>query len=46
MATAADPLVSLYEYLHSNYQRDMDYVDGVLEERNLGENTHADLNPS
>lgn len=43
---AASPLpnfVSLYEYLHSDYQPDMDYVDGVLEERNLGENQHADL---
>ncbi len=43
MAAAASPLVSLYEYLHSDYQPDMDYVDGVLEERNLGENSHADL---
>ncbi len=42
-AAAATPLVSLYEYLHSDYQPDMDYVDGVLEERNLGENSHADL---
>ena len=43
---AALPLsapVSLYEYLHSDYQPDMDYVDGVLEERNLGEFDHADL---
>ena len=43
MAAAASPLVSLYEYLHSDYQPDMDYVDGVLEERNLGEHDHADL---
>ena len=42
-AAAASPLVSLYEYLHSDYQPDMDYVDGVLEERNLGEHDHADL---
>lgn len=42
-AAAANPLVSLYEYLHSDFQPDMDYVDGVLEERNLGENAHADL---
>lgn len=42
-AAAINPLVSLYEYLHSDYQPDMDYVDGVLEERNLGENEHSDL---
>lgn len=43
MAAAPQPLVSLYEYLHSDYQPDMDYVDGVLEERNLGENSHSNL---
>ncbi len=42
-AAAVNPLVSLYEYLHSDYQPDMDYIDGVLEERNLGENDHSDL---
>jgi Uma2 family endonuclease len=44
MAAAPVPsFVTLYEYLHSDYQPDMDYVDGVLEERNLGEYDHADL---
>jgi Uma2 family endonuclease len=43
MAAAPHPLVSLYEYLHSDYQPDVDYVDGVLEERSLGEHNHADL---
>ncbi len=44
MAAAAVTVpVSLYEYLHSDYSPDMDYVDGVLEERNLGENEHSDL---
>ena len=42
-AAPVPPFVSLYEYLHSDYQPDMDYVDGVLEERNLGENEHSDL---
>ena len=42
-AAPASAPVSLYEYLHSDYQPDMDYVDGVLEERNLGEFDHADL---
>jgi Uma2 family endonuclease len=41
LATAA--LVSIEEYLHSMYHPDVDYVDGVLEVRNLGENQHSDL---
>jgi Uma2 family endonuclease len=42
-ALAAAPLVSVEEYLHTPYHPDVDYVDGVLEERNLGENQHSDL---
>jgi len=41
MATGS--LVSLEEYLTSVYQPDCDYVDGQLEERNLGERTHSKL---
>ena len=41
MATGA--LVSIEEYLATTYDPDCDYVDGVIEERNLGENDHADL---
>jgi Uma2 family endonuclease len=41
MATAA--LISLEEYLRTAYHPDCDYVDGVLEERNLGEWNHGDL---
>ena len=41
MATGA--LVSISEYLSTSYDPDCDYVDGVIEERNLGENDHADL---
>ena len=37
--TPAAP-VSLYEYLHTVYESDMDYVEGVLEERNNGEFDH------
>lgn len=40
---AANPVslpVSIEEYLHSVYEPDMDYVDGVLEDRNLGEMDH------
>lgn len=41
MAAAASAIpVSVYEYLHSVYEPDLDYVDGYLEERNLGEFEH------
>ncbi len=43
MAAAALPFLSIDEYLHSVYEPDMDYVDGVLEERNLGELDHSGL---
>jgi len=36
-------LVSIEEYLSSSYEPDCDYVDGVLEERNLGEYDHGNL---
>ncbi len=39
MATAA--LVSVEEYLKTVYRPDCDYVDGVVEERNLGEIDHG-----
>ena len=42
-AAPVPPFVSLYEYLHSDFQPDLDYVDGVLEERNWGENEHSNL---
>ena len=41
MATAT--LISLEEYLRTAYDPDCDYVDGVLEERNVGEWNHGDL---
>src|SRR5437588_7173666 len=34
-------LVSLEEYLHTDYSPDCDYVDGVLEDRNVGQRKHA-----
>jgi Uma2 family endonuclease len=44
MATlAANPLVSVEEYLRTFYRPDCDYVDGVIEERNLGEAEHGVL---
>ena len=42
MATAP-ALVSLDEYLHTAYHPDCDFVDGHIEERNLGEREHARL---
>ena len=40
MATAP-PLLSIEEYLRTSYHPDADYVDGEIEERNLGEYEHA-----
>jgi len=35
---------ALYEYLHTSYEDgDRDFVDGTVEERNLGERDHARL---
>ncbi len=36
-----ETLVPVQEYLSSDYEPDCDYVDGVLEERNLGEREHS-----
>ena len=33
--------VSLAEYMNTDYEPDCDYVDGVLEERNVGKHRHA-----
>src|ERR1700739_3147402 len=43
MATATPLPISISEYLHTSYQPDCDYVDGRIEERNLGELDHAEL---
>ena len=44
MAAAAVTIpVSLYEYLHTDYSPDCEYMDGVIEERNLGEIDHSDV---
>ena len=40
---SAGTLVSLEEYLKTMYHPDCDYVDGVVEERNLGEFDHANV---
>jgi Uma2 family endonuclease len=36
-------LVSVQEYLSTSYRPDCDYVEGVIEERNLGEHDHSYL---
>jgi Uma2 family endonuclease len=38
---AADTLISVEEYLHTSYSPDMEYVDGVLVDRNGGEWQHS-----
>ncbi|HEV2644946.1 MAG TPA: Uma2 family endonuclease [Acidobacteriaceae bacterium] len=42
MATAP-ALISIEEYLATSYHPDCDYVDGDIQERNLGEREHARL---
>lgn len=41
MATGA--LIPVSEYLRTMYHPDCDYVDGEVQERNLGEQDHSDL---
>ena len=40
---AEAPLVTVEEYLHAVYQPDCDYVDGRIEDRNVGEYDHGYL---
>jgi Uma2 family endonuclease len=40
---ATKELISIGEYLSTSYDPDCDYVDGVVEERNLGETDHSSL---
>ena len=42
-AAVSIPHIPVGEYLGSVYRPDVDYVDGVLEERNVGELDHADV---
>lgn len=41
MATTPAARVSLEEYLNTNYEPDCDYVDGTLEDRNVGKQKHS-----
>jgi Uma2 family endonuclease len=38
-----EKFISVEEYLDSDYEPDMDYVDGHLGERNVGETEHSEL---
>jgi Uma2 family endonuclease len=40
---AAPTLISIDEYLSTSYHPDCDYIDGEIQERNLGEREHARL---
>jgi Uma2 family endonuclease len=42
-AAAAVSFIPVAEYLSSSYEPDVDYVDGYLEDRHVGENEHSDL---
>lgn len=41
MATASPVPISINEYLHTRYEPDRDYVDGLVEARNVGAPDHA-----
>ena len=44
MSALANPvLVSVEEYLRTSYRPDCEYIDGVVEERNLGEYEHSKI---
>lgn len=40
---ATTTLISVQEYLRTSYRPDCDYIDGQVEERNMGEKPHARL---
>ena len=43
MSTTTAAPVSVEEYLSSSYEPDVEYLDGQLEERNVGEIEHSDV---
>ena len=42
-SAAAIAFVPVEEYLRTSYEPDVDYVDGYLEDRHVGETEHSDL---
>jgi Uma2 family endonuclease len=43
VSMAVTQLISVEEYLSTEYSPDRDFVDGVLEDRNVGERDHGEL---
>ena len=43
MDMAVETLISVEEYLNTSYDPDVEYVDGVLEERNVGDLLHSSV---
>jgi Uma2 family endonuclease len=43
MDMAVGTLISVEEYLNTSYDPDMEYVDGVLVETNVGDQTHSQV---
>ena len=43
MSTATQLPVTVSDYLHTSYSPDCDYVDGEVQERNVGELDHAEV---
>jgi len=41
--TISPVLIPVEEYLHTSYSPDCDYVDGEIQERNLGETPHSSV---
>jgi len=41
-----EALISVKEYLRTSYRPDCDYLDGHIEERNLGERDHSNVQMS
>ena len=40
---SAGTLISVEEYLNTSYDPDVEYVDGVLVERNVGHEQHSNV---
>jgi Uma2 family endonuclease len=43
MTTTTAPLIPVAEYLATSYHPDREFIDGIVEERHLGEYDHANL---
>jgi Uma2 family endonuclease len=40
---ASSVLIPVSEYLNTTYRPDCDYIDGAIEERNMGEESHSEI---